>query len=305
MKEWKQNDQELKACNELFLSEMEHYVSKKTTVEEIPVAELHPFKNNPFRIRDDLDMELLVQSVQENGVLYPIMARPRDGGGYEIISGHRRIIACGKAGIEKVPAFIRPMGSDEAVICLVDSNLHRDGLLPSETAFAYKTRTDAIRHQGTSRQVGEKLSVTKVSEVARESERQIHRYIRLTNLHPKLLELVDQRRMAFGPAVELSYLPKDDQQILVKIFEEEDVTPSFSQAVRMRKLSDQGLLSADRVYEIMAEPKANQKEYLRLSGEQYGQYLSRFQTPQEKTAFILNALDYYTRYLQRLRDRDR
>ncbi len=236
-------------------------------------------------------------------MLTPILVRP-DGDGYEIVSGHRRIYACTKAGIEKVPALIFLMDRDRAAISLVDSNMHRDGLLPSEKAFAYKLKADAMKHQGkTYGQVGQKLTRDEISDT--ESGRTVQRYIRLTHLIKQLLELVDQGRIAMGPAVELSYLSKDSQTVLAAIYADEEITPSYSQAVRMRRISEQGVLSSSDILRIMEEPKANQKEYLRLSEEQYGPYLKKFQTPREKEAFILKALDYYTRHLERLRDRDR
>ena len=270
---------------------------------EIKVSECNPFRDNPFKVKDDLDMEMLVQSIKDNGVMVPIMVRPQIEIGYEIISGHRRVFACKKAGIEKIPAFIRQMSRDEAVICMVDSNLQRDSLLPSEKAFAYKMKMEALDHRGQrSGQAGHK-SRDDIS--ATESGRTVQRYIRLTNLEKPLLELVDQGRIALTPAVELSYLPPEEQTEIIRYFESDEITPSYSQAVRMRKLSEMGLLSDDRIFEIMTEIKGNQKEYLKLSMEKYDRYLGRFRTPKDKEAFIMKALDYYTRHLERERSWER
>lgn len=270
---------------------------------EINVSECNPFRDNPFKVKDDLGMEMLVQSIKDNGVMVPIMVRPQVEIGYEIISGHRRVYACKKAGVEKIPAFIRQMNRDEAVICMVDSNLHREGLLPSEKAFAYKMKLEALDHRGQrSGQIGHK-SRDDVSDS--ESGRTVQRYIRLTHLEKPLLELVDQGRIALTPAVELSYLLPEEQQAIIQIYESDEVTPSYSQSVRMKKLSERGLLFEDRIFEIMTEAKGNQKEYLKLPMERYEKYLSRFETPKDKEAFIMKALEYYTRHLERQRSWER
>lgn len=272
--------------------------------EMIQVNTCRPFEGNPFRVRDDAEMEMLTDSIREYGVMVPIMVRPLGYDSFEVVSGHRRLHACVKAGIETVPAFIREMSRDEAVICMVDSNLHREGLLPSEKAFAYKMKLEAMKHQGrTSGQLVQKWTRDEVA--MSESGRTVQRYIRLTNLEKPLLELVDQGRIALTPAVELSYLLPEEQQAIIQTFETDEITPSYSQAVRMRKLSELGLLSMDKVFEIMTEVKGNQKEYLKLAAERYEPYLGRFTTPRDKEDFIMKALDYYTKYLERQRaDRD-
>lgn len=281
-------------------------MNKKMELKEICVAECEAFSENPFKVRDDLDMEMLIQSIKENGVMYPIMVRPTADAGYEIISGHRRVHACKRAGIEMVPAFIQEMSRDEAVIRLVDSNLHRDHLLPSEKAFAYRMKVEALAHQGkASVQLGQKTSRSAVAEMAGESETQIQRYIRLTYLEKPLLELVDQGRIALTPAVELSYLLHEEQKSVVEFYESDEITPSYSQAVRMRKLSEMGILNYGRIYEIMTEEKPNQREYLKLPMERYERYLGDYRTPKEKEEFILKALAHYTRYLERQRDWER
>ena len=270
---------------------------------EINVSECNPFRDNPFKVKDDLGMEMLVQSIKDNGVMVPIMVRPQVEIGYEIISGHRRVYACKKAGVEKIPAFIRQMNRDEAVICMVDSNLHREGLQPSEKAFAYKLKMEALKHQGRSGQDGQKWSRDEITDM--ESGRTVQRYIRLTNLEKPLLDLVDQNRIALTPAVELSYLQPEEQKTIIRFFESDEVTPSYSQSVRMRKLSEMGLLSEDRICEILSEVKGNQKEFIKLPMERYDRYLGKFTSTKDKEAFIMKALDHYTKYLERQRSWER
>ena len=272
-------------------------------IEQIRTEACKPFLDNPFQIRDDVNMEMLIESVRENGVMVPILVRRISSESYEVISGHRRIHACKRAGIETIPASVRDLTRDEAVICMVDSNLHREGLLPSEKAIAYKMKAEALSHRGvTCGQVGHK-SRDDVSES--ESGRTVQRYIRLTNLQKPLLDLVDEGRIALTPAVELSYLPAEEQLALIECYEASMVTPSYSQAVRLRKLSEEGLLTLDMVYEVMDELKPNQKEVLKLPMDRYARYLRRFSTPKEKEAFIMKALEYYTRYLERQRNMER
>ena len=227
---------------------------------QLPIQKLRPFENHPFQVKDDDEMNQLVWSVLTQGVLTPLVVRPLENDEYEVISGHRRLYACQKAGIEMVPALIYALDRDAAAVALVDSNLHREKILPSEKAFAYKLKMDALSHQGASRQLGEKWSVSQLSEAGTDSERQIHRYIRLTELIPQILSMVDAGRIALTPAVELSYLTGQEQQDLLETMESEDCTPSLSQAVQMKKLSQSGELNMDRILEILREPKANQQE---------------------------------------------
>ena len=227
---------------------------------QLPIQKLRPFENHPFQVKDDDEMNQLVWSVLTQGVLTPLVVRPLENDEYEVISGHRRLYACQKAGIEMVPALIYALDRDAAAVALVDSNLHREKILPSEKAFAYKLKMDALSHQGASRQLGEKWSVSQLSEAGTDSERQIHRYIRLTELIPQILSMVDAGRIALTPAVELSYLTGQEQQDLLETMESEDCTPSLSQAVQMKKLSQSGELNMDRIFEILREPKANQQE---------------------------------------------
>ena len=222
---------------------------------QLPIQKLRPFENHPFQVKDDDEMNQLVWSVLTQGVLTPLVVRPLENDEYEVISGHRRLYACQKAGIEMVPALIYALDRDAAAVALVDSNLHREKILPSEKAFAYKLKMDALSHQGASRQLGEKWSVSQLSEAGTDSERQIHRYIRLTELIPQILSMVDAGRIALTPAVELSYLTGQEQQDLLETMESEDCTPSLSQAVQMKKLSQSGELNMDRIFEILREPK--------------------------------------------------
>ena len=271
-------------------------------IQEIKVSECMAFQDNPFQVRDDEGMELLVQSIREFGVMTPIVVRPVKEDGYEVISGHRRLHACRRAGIEEIPALVRDMERDSAVIFMVDSNIQREGLLPSEKAFAYKMKVEALRHQGKrSVQPGQKSSRGAVAENAGESETQVQRYIRLTKLEKPLLALVDEGRIAFTPAVELSYLNQQEQRDLLETIESEDATPSLSQAIRMRKLSEAGQLDMDGIFHIMSEVKGNQKEYIKLSSDKVGKYLDKLRTPQQKEDFILKALAFYARHLERQR----
>ena len=234
--------------------------TKEVQAMQLPIQKLRPFENHPFQVKDDDEMNQLVWSVLTQGVLTPLVVRPLENDEYEVISGHRRLHACQKAGIETVPALIYALDRDAAAVALVDSNLHREKILPSEKAFAYKLKMDALSHQGASRQLGEKWSVSQLSEAGTDSERQIHRYIRLTELIPQILSMVDAGRIALTPAVELSYLTGQEQQDLLETMESEDCTPSLSQAVQMKKLSQSGELNMDRIFEILREPKANQQE---------------------------------------------
>lgn len=266
----------------------------------IPHINPHSFLNG-----DDDEMNNLICSIQEQGVLTPIIIRPIESTDeYEVISGHRRLHATVKAGMKEVPAFIYAVTRDEAAIMLVDSNLHREHILPSEKAFAYKLKLEALSHQGqTSRQLGEKWSVTQISESVNDSERQIHRYIRLTYLIPELLDLVDEEKIALTPAVELSYLTDEEQYSLLGTIEEEDRTPSLSQAVRFKKLSQAGELSDESIETIMQEDKANQKPMFKVSMERLQKVAPKVKD-KDFEDFVLKACEHYYRYLQRQRNRD-
>lgn len=246
----------------------------------IEVEKLKPFENHPYYVKDDDEMMNLTESIKENGILSPLIVRPTENNEYEVISGHRRLHAGIKAGMDKVPVLIYEMDRDAAAIALVDSNLHRDNVLPSERAFAYKLKMEALSHQGkrtdlTSAQVEPKLSTEIIGESENVSRETVKRYIRLTKLLPELLKYVDEGRIAFTPAVELSYLNDIEQQDLIQTIESEDCTPSLSQAVRMKKLSQAGELNDDKILEIMSEEKANQKERIKIPTERVRKYFPR------------------------------
>ena len=268
----------------------------------IPVSKIHPFEGNPYKVLDNDEMNILIGSIQEQGILTPIIIRPIENTDeYEVISGHRRLHAIVKAGMKEVPAFIYAINRDEAAIMLVDSNLHREHILPSEKAFAYKLKLEAMKHQGiTCGQVGHK-SRDEISDT--DSGRQIQRYIRLTYLIPELLNLVDEEKIALTPAVELSYLTDEEQYALLGSIEVEDRTPSLSQAVRFKKLSQTGNLSDDDIETIMQEDKANQKPMFKVSMEKLQEIAPRVKD-KDFEDFVLKACEHYYRYLLRQRDRD-
>ena len=270
--------------------------------EFLPIEKLRPFDGHPFQVKDDAEMDQLVFSVLTQGLLTPITVRATDTDEYEVISGHRRLRACQKAGIETVPALVYSMNRDAAIIALVDSNLLREHLLPSEKAHAYKMKMDAISHQGTSRQVGEKWSVKVLSEAGSDSERQVHRYIRLTNLIPEILQMVDQGKIALTPAVELSYLKEAEQRDLLETMESEDCTPSLSQSQQLKKLSQSGELDIDRIFELMRQPKANQEEKLRFDLKEIRRYFPKNYSTERIQQTILRLLEKYERNWRRNRD---
>ena len=276
----------------------------ESAVMQLRTDKLYPFAGHPFKVRDDADMAELVESIRTHGVLTPLLVRPAKPGTFEVISGHRRLHACKKLGIETVPTLISTMEREDAIIALVDSNLHREKLLPSEKAYAYKLKMDALSKQGkrtdlTSRQVGEKLTVTQLSESSNESERQIHRYIRLTNLIPGILEKVDEGRIALTPAVELSYLTETEQANLLETMESEDCTPSLSQAIALKQSSQTGNLTMDRIFTIMTQPKANQREKISFRTDEVRKFFPKNYTPAQMQAVILKLLDEYQRKRQR------
>jgi ParB family chromosome partitioning protein len=278
-------------------------MKKLTQAEYLPIDKLKPFEGHPFYVKDDDDMEQLTESIRQQGVLNPIMVRPLDTGEYEVISGHRRLHACKKAGTEMIPAFIYFMDRSEAVVAMVDSNLHREKLLPSEKAFAYKMKLEALNHQGTSGHPGQKWTRDSLAEGANDSSRQIHRYIRLTNLIPEILQKVDSGEIALTPAVELSYLDHDAQKIVLDAMQQEDCTPSYSQSVRMRKLYNTYQLDVETIYEIMAEDKANQREKISFHVNDLRGYFPRGYTASQMSREILQALE--ERRIRAIRERDR
>ena len=283
---------------------------KETRAEHLAVDKLRPFDGHPFKVVDNEEMDQLVWSILTQGLLTPLVVRPLDNGDYEVISGHRRLHACKKAGIETVPALITDMDRDAAAVALVDSNLHREKILPSEKAFAYKMKMDAMKRQGqrtdlTSGQVGPKLRTDEiVAEEANDSARQIKRYIRLTNLTPGILDMVDEGRIALTPAVELSYLTEWEQRDLLETMESEDCTPSLSQAIQMKALSQSGQLDMDTIFHIMTQPKANQQEKISFKVSELRDFFPRHYTAAQMMQEIILAVKERQQRLQRQRNRD-
>ena len=271
---------------------------------QLPVEKLRPFEGQPFKEKDDAEMEQLTQSILTQGLLTPIAVRPIENSEYEVISGHRRLHACKKAGIETVPALIYALDRDAATIAMVDSNLHREKILPSEKAFAYKMKRDALSHQGkTSPQLGEKLlTVEKVGLDSGDSKNQVLRYIRLTELIPEILQMVDDGKIALTPAVELSYLTKLEQRDLLETMESEDCTPSLSQAIQMKRLSQSRELDIDRIFDILREPKANQIDKISFRTEDLRRFFPKDYTAAQMTRDILKGLELLKRQRNRSRD---
>ena len=278
---------------------------KETKAEYLPINLLQPFEGHPFKVTDDEEMDLLVWSILTQGLLTPLVVRPLPTGKYEVISGHRRLHACKKAGIDTVPALVTNLDRDAAAIALVDSNLHREHILPSEKAFAYKLKMDALNRQGTSRQVGEKFSVTQISDATGDSERQVHRYIRLTELIPEILQMVDDGRIALTPAVELSYLTKWEQKDLLETMESEDCTPSLSQAMTLKTASQARELNMDRIFDIMTQPKPNQQERIRFDVSDIRKFFPQSYTTAKIQKTIYQLLENYQRTWKRSARNDR
>ena len=291
------------SLDELFSSQEERDDAKLERVRDIPLNELHPFKDHPFKIQNDEEMKRLMESIQKFGTLTPALARPIPEGGYELIAGHRRLAACQALGIETMPVIVRDLSDDEAVIAMVDANLQREHILPSEKAFAYKMKLDAIKHQGkASVQVAEKLlSVEKVADDAGESKDQVRRYIRLTYLIPELLEMVDENKIAFNPAVEISYLEQSEQRVLLNAMEFNDCTPSHAQSIRLKKLSQEGVLQDQTIYDILAEQKPNQQEQYKFKREDIRKYFPKSYTDKQVCDTVIKLLEQW----QRRRERDR
>lgn len=300
----RKSDFTLPTLDDLFTTQAERDDAKLERVKNIPINELHPFKNHPFKILNNEEMERMIESIRKVGTITPALARPLPDGGYELISGHRRLAACQVLGFETMPVIVREMSDDEAVIAMVDANLQRETILPSEKAFAYKMKLEAIKHQGvTSRQVGEKLlSVTQVSKDSDDSERQIQRYIRLAYLIPELLSMVDDNKIAFNPAVEISYLDRDEQLILLDAINMNDCTPSHAQSIRLKKMSQDGLLTADAIYAILSEEKPNQKEQIKLPRDELRKYFPQNYSDEQIKRDILKGLELLKRQRERNRD---
>lgn len=296
----------LSGYDELFMTEQERADTRKPKVEELPLSELTPFKNHPFKVKNDAEMAELMKSIADAGVLSPALARPKEGGGYELISGHRRLAACKALGMDTMPVIVRRLTDEEAVITMVDSNLQREHILPSEKAFAYKMKLDALKHQGkTSAQVAQKLSVEIVGEAAGESKDQVRRYIRLTNLIPEILQMVDDGKIALTPAVELSYLQPPEQETLFSIMDCDEVTPSLSQAQRLRRMSEEQRFTDSAVMQLMSEVKGNQVEYVKVPVDKLRSYFRPDISMKQMTETLVKAMDFYNKHLERQRqDRD-
>lgn len=298
--------------DDFFTTQEEREDNQKEKVESIEISLIDDFKEHPFKVIENDELQALEESIKTNGILSPIIVRKKDDGRYEMISGHRRKFACNKLGIDKIPCLVKDLNDDEATIFMVDSNLHREKLLPSEKAFAYKMKMDAMCHQGTylqngdtSRQLGDKLkSVDILASKSDDSARQIHRYIRLTNLVPELLEMVDNSELgkipsiAFNPAVELSYLKEDEQRDLVDYIDDEESTPSLAQAIQMKKLSQNDELDLDTIHDIMSQQKPNQIAKFKISEEKLNSVLPKNIERDKVEDFVIKAVDYYSKHLK-------
>ena len=280
------HEMKLPKLDDLFTNQAQRDYEKAEKVEEIDISKISDFPNHPFKVNDDDKMEEMVKSIKQYGVILPVIVRPKENGTYEMISGHRRKRACELAGVKQIRSIVKDLSDDEATILMVDSNIQREEILPSEKAFAYKMKLEAMRHQGkrvdlledeTSTPMVEKLkgktSVRLLGEQNNESAEQIRRYIRLTNLIPELLEQVDLKRIAFRPAVELSYLSEENQYVVQNIFEFDEVTPSLSQAIRLKKLEQEGKLTEEKIEEILGQEKPNQKEFIKIHNERIDKYI--------------------------------
>jgi len=306
MKNDRSIDLGLTGYEELFMSTEERLDAKKPKVEAIPLADLMPFRNHPFKVKEDEEMAQLMRSIADAGVLSPALARPLPDGGYELISGHWRLAACKALGMDTMPVIIRDLTDEEAVITMVDSNLQREHILPSEKAFAYKMKYDALKHQGTSSQLGTKLRTDELlAQNSSDSRNQIQRYIRLTHLIPGILKLVDEGKIALTPAVELSYLQPSEQEMLFSVMDSDEVTPSLSQARRLRCMSEAQTLTDDAVLQLLSEVKGNQVEYVKVPVDKLRSFFRPDTSVKQMTETLVKAMDFYNKYLARQRkDRD-
>lgn len=300
----RKSDFTLPKLDDLFTTQEMRDDAKLERVKNIPLDELHPFKDHPFKVQNNEEMERMIESIRKVGAITPALARPLPDGGYELISGHRRLAACQVLGIETMPVIVREMSDDEAVIAMVDANLQRETILPSEKAFAYKMKLEAIKHQGVaSAQVGQKLlSVEIVADDAGESRNQIKRYIRLTYLIPELLSMVDENKIAFNPAVEVSYLEQSEQRVLLDAMNLNDCTPSHAQSIRLKKLSQDGVLDDQMIYAVMSEEKPNQQEQIKLRREDLKKYFPAGYTDEQMRRDIIKGLELLKRQRERNRD---
>ena len=298
----------LKGADDIFSTEESRQEQQREQVQQIPIGELFPFKNHPFKVLDDESMQRTVESVEQYGVLSPLIARPRPEGGYEIISGHRRQHAAQLAGLDALPVIVRQMDDDAAVLLMVDSNLQRENILPSERAFAYKMKLEALKNQGarsdlTSVQVAPKLSTEKIGEEVGMSKDNVKRYIRLTNLVPELLDMVDEKKIAFNPAVELSYLDEAQQRDFLEAMNDTQNAPSLSQAQRLKKLAQEGHFSYDVAFAVMGEEKKDELDKVVIKNETLRKYFPRSYTPKQMEDTIIKLLEQWQRKQQRQNER--
>ena len=300
----------LKGADDIFSTEESRQEQQREQVQQIPIGELFPFKNHPFKVLDDESMQRTVESVEQYGVLSPLIARPRPEGGYEIISGHRRQHATQLAGLDALPVIVRQMDDDAAVLLMVDSNLQRENILPSERAFAYKMKLEAIKNQGarsdlTSGQIVQKskLSIERVAEDAGEGYKTVQRFIRLTNLIPELLDMVDEKKIAFNPAVELSYLDESQQRDFLEAMNDTQNAPSLSQAQRLKKLAQEGHFSYDVAFAVMGEEKKDELDKVVIKNDTLRKYFPRSYTPKQMEDTIIKLLDQWQRKQQRQNER--
>ena len=298
----------LKGADDIFSTEESRQEQQREQVQQIPIGELFPFKNHPFKVLDDESMQRTVESVEQYGVLSPLIARPRPEGGYEIISGHRRQHAAQLAGLDALPVIVRQMDDDAAVLLMVDSNLQRENILPSERAFAYKMKLEALKNQGarsdlTSVQVAPKLSTEKIGEEVGMSKDNVKRYIRLTNLVPELLDMVDEKKIAFNPAVELSYLDESQQREFLEAMNDTQNAPSLSQAQRLKRLAQEGHFSYDVAFAVMGEEKKDELDKVVIKNDTLRKYFPRSYTPKQMEDTIIKLLDQWQRKQQRQNER--
>ena len=299
----------LKGADDIFSTEESRQEQQREQVQQIPIGELFPFKNHPFKVLDDESMQRTVESVEQYGVLSPLIARPRPEGGYEIISGHRRQHAAQLAGLDNLPVIVRNMDDDAAVLLMVDSNLQRENILPSERAFAYKMKLEALKNQGarsdlTSAQVGRKLETADiVGQESGDSRNQVRRFIRLTNLIPELLDMVDEKKIAFNPAVELSHLDTNQQRDFLEAMNDTQNAPSLSQAQRLKKLAQEGHFSYDVAFAVMGEEKKDELDKVVIKNDTLRKYFPRSYTPKQMEDTIIKLLDQWQRKQQRQNER--
>ena len=299
----------LKGLDDLFSTEENRQEEQREQVQQIPIDELHPFTNHPFKVLDDEAMTRTVESIAQYGVLAPLIARPRPEGGYEIISGHRRQYAAKLAGLETLPVIVRQMSDDAAVILMVDSNLQREHIMPSERAFAYKMKLEALKNQGarsdlTSCQVGTKFRADEsLAEDSGESARNVQRFIRLTNLIPELLDMVDEKKISFNPAVELSYLDESQQRDFLEAMQDTQNAPSLSQAQQLKKMAQQGAFSYEKAFDVMGQEKKSEKDTVTIKNETLRKYFPRSYTPKQMEEKIIQLLDAWQKKQQRRNER--